>query len=103
MAAVERFFPPDHPATQGHFPGNPVIPGAMLLGEVLRAIEAELRVDLSSCRVRAAKFLAPVRPGSRVAIEFSRTSAGAIRFACTHGDRTVLNGEVACGTNPKAD
>jgi hypothetical protein len=29
----------DHPALVGHFPGNPVIPGALLLDEVLHAIE----------------------------------------------------------------
>ena len=102
MAAAERHFPPDHPAAQGHFPGNPVIPGAVLLSEVLEAIESELSVDLSSCRVRSVKFFKLVRPGDRIAIEFSRTDSGAIRFACTHGDRTVLNGEVACGAGPKA-
>ncbi|HEX4050347.1 MAG TPA: hypothetical protein VHY19_05675 [Steroidobacteraceae bacterium] len=29
----------DHPALAGHFPGNPLIPGALLLDEVLHAIE----------------------------------------------------------------
>ena len=102
MAAAETYFPPDHPAAQGHFPGNPVIPGAVLLNEVLQAVEAQLNVDLSACNVRFAKFFAPVRPGDRIAIEFSRNESGAIRFACTRGDSTVLNGEVACGAGPKA-
>lgn len=98
--AAERSFPIDHPAAQGHFPGNPVIPGAVLLGEVLRAIEAGLSVDLSTCRVRSAKFFAPVRPGDSIAIEFSRTQAGDIRFACAVGDQAVLKGEVACDAIP---
>ena len=96
MATVERSFPPDHPAARGHFPGNPVIPGAVLLAEVLRSVAAELDADLSSCRIRHAKFLAPVRPGDRIAIEFSRTQTGGIRFAGTVGGRTVVKGEVAC-------
>jgi len=98
LAAVERSFPPDHPAAQGHFPGNPIIPGAVLLNEVLRSVGAALDADLSSCRVRHAKFFAPVRPGDRVVIEFSRTQAGDIRFACAVRGKTVMKGELACDT-----
>ena len=98
MASVERVFPADHPAAQGHFPGNPVIPGAVLLAATLRAIEQELGVDLSSWRLRSAKFLAPARPGERVTIEFTRSADGAIRFACAVGQRTLLKGVLQCDT-----
>lgn len=96
MATVERFFPLDHPAAQGHFPGNPIIPGAVLLGETLRAIEARLNLSLSPGQLRSAKFLSPTRPGDRVRIEFSDSASGAIRFACSVGPITVLTGVVAC-------
>lgn len=95
MAAAERIFPVDHPAASGHFPGNPVVPGAVLLGETLRAIEAGLGASLSPCHVRAAKFMAPVRPGDRVVIEFS-SAAGSVRFTCVVDGRTVLKGEATC-------
>jgi 3-hydroxymyristoyl/3-hydroxydecanoyl-(acyl carrier protein) dehydratase len=62
----------------------------------LRAIESGLGLNLSSCHIRFAKFLAPVRPGDRVVIEFSRPGAGAIRFTCLRGGQPVLKGEVAC-------
>jgi 3-hydroxyacyl-[acyl-carrier-protein] dehydratase len=97
---VERLFPMDHPAAPGHFPGNPVMPGAVLLAETLRAIEAGLGERISPCRIRSAKFLAPVRPGERFAIEFSRASSGSIRFTVTVAGSTVLNGEAACGAQP---
>lgn len=96
MATIERHFPADHPAAPGHFPGNPIIPGAVLLDETLRAIESGLGVSLSSCRIQSAKFLAPVRPGDRVVIEFSRPGAGAIRFTCLRDGQPALKGEVAC-------
>lgn len=102
MAAAARSFPPDHPAAQGHFPGNPLIPGAVLLAGALREIEAGLGVDLSSCRIRSAKFTAPVRPGDRVVIEYSHRDDRAIRFDCKAGGRTVLKGELACDAIPKA-
>lgn len=96
MATAERVFPADHPAALGHFPGNPVIPGAVLLDESLRAIESGLDLRLSPCRVKSVKFIAPVRPGDRVVIEFSRSAAGAIHFTCMRGDQPVIKGEVAC-------
>ena len=98
MTTAERVFPADHPAALGHFPGNPIIPGAVLLDEILRAIESGLGASLSPCRIKSAKFLAPVRPGEHVVIEFSRPGAGAIRFACLRGGQTVLKGEVAWET-----
>ena len=99
---AERHFPPDHPAGPGHFPGNPVMPGAVLLAETLRAIEAGLGERLAPCRIRSAKFLAPVRPGERFAIEFSRASSGTIRFTVAVAGRIVLKGEAACGAQPAA-
>lgn len=100
MATAERSFPADHPAARGHFPGNPVIPGAVLLAETLRAIEAGLGVSLASCHIKSAKFLAPARPGDRVAIEFSRSAAGGVRFACAVGTQAVLRGELQCDPIP---
>jgi 3-hydroxymyristoyl/3-hydroxydecanoyl-(acyl carrier protein) dehydratase len=96
MASIERFFPLDHPAAQGHFPGNPIIPGALLLSETLRAIEANLDIQLLPGRLVSAKFLHPARPGDRVRIEFSESAAGAIRFVCAVGPITVLTGVAAC-------
>jgi 3-hydroxymyristoyl/3-hydroxydecanoyl-(acyl carrier protein) dehydratase len=100
LAAAERSFPADHPAAQGHFPGNPVIPGAVLLGAVLPVIEQGLGVNLSSWRLRSAKFLAPARPGDHVTIEFARSADGGIRFACAVGQRTLLKGELQCDSGP---
>ena len=96
MATVERTFPPDHAAAQGHFPGNPIIPGALLLSETLRAIETSLGKVLSPYQIRSAKFTRPVRPGERVSIDFSRRDEKRISFSCRVGVTPVLAGEVVC-------
>lgn len=93
---IELVFAPDHPAAQGHFPGNPIIPGAVLLSEALLAIEDRMGARLAPFQVTAAKFLHPTRPGDRVLIEFSRTPGGAVRFACAVQGTLVLTGQVSC-------
>lgn len=98
MSALELEFAADHPAARGHFPGNPIIPGAVLLSEALRAVGAALGSDLSRCRVSSAKFPSPSRPGDRVEIEFSASGAG-VALVCSVAGRTVLKAEIACGAD----
>lgn len=93
---IELLFRPDHPASRGHFPGDPIIPGAVLLSETLLAIEAGLGTSLVPLQITSAKFLHPTRPGDRVSIEFSRTTRGEVRFACAVQGRPVLTGQMSC-------
>jgi 3-hydroxymyristoyl/3-hydroxydecanoyl-(acyl carrier protein) dehydratase len=94
--ALHATLPLDHPSAAGHFPGNPIIPGAVLLSETLRLIEADLGQSLSPYRIRRAKFPHPVRPGDELRIEFTGSARSAIRFECAVRDNTVLVGEVEC-------
>jgi 3-hydroxyacyl-[acyl-carrier-protein] dehydratase len=80
--------PKDHPAFAGHFPGFAVLPGAVLLDEVLRAIEGQRGVDLTKWCITSAKFLSLVRPG------------GSIRFTVSSADRRVANGSLSVAAEP---
>jgi 3-hydroxyacyl-[acyl-carrier-protein] dehydratase len=102
LAAIERYFRPDHPAARGHFPEDPVIPGAVLLAEVLRAIESELGLTAMPCEITSAKFLSPARPGDRFLIEFGRSAEGGITFTGSVQGKTVLTGRVKCNVKSTA-
>lgn len=78
----------------GHFPGNPIVPGALLLEAVLQAIEAQAGARFSACAIRSAKFLHPVRPGERVEIRWTPLASGEIKFECSLDGRTVLAGSL---------
>jgi len=82
----------DHPCGEGHFPGNPIVPGAVLLDEVLATIESETGRPPTAWTVVAAKFSHPVRPGQPLRLSFEPGIAGAVRFECTLGDKVVLSG-----------
>ncbi|MBP2229540.1 3-hydroxymyristoyl/3-hydroxydecanoyl-(acyl carrier protein) dehydratase [Azospirillum agricola] len=95
LRATDLRFPADHPTAAGHFPGNPVIPGAVLLDAALTAIAGAEGRDLGPCRLRSAKFLRPVRPGDRLRIEWQPASAGEIAFTGSVEGRPVMSGRVA--------
>jgi 3-hydroxyacyl-[acyl-carrier-protein] dehydratase len=77
----------DHPAANGHFPGNPIIPGAVLLREIVAAISASDLApdgDPSRCReIRSAKFHHPVRPGDTIVVSWTARGDGDVRFSCS--------------------
>jgi 3-hydroxymyristoyl/3-hydroxydecanoyl-(acyl carrier protein) dehydratase len=97
MNRLTFVFPSNHPTGAGHFPGNPIIPGALLLAEVLRCIEQSEGKSFVSCNVKAAKFLHPARPGDMVDIEYSRSAQGTIEFQCAVAGTKVLSGGIVAG------
>jgi 3-hydroxyacyl-[acyl-carrier-protein] dehydratase len=86
----ERLFERDHPTAAGHFPGNPIIPGAVLLDEVMAAIAAERGEPATPCEIRSVKFLLPVRPGDRIVIRWHETTGGETRFECLVPNSEVI-------------
>jgi 3-hydroxyacyl-[acyl-carrier-protein] dehydratase len=87
----------DHPAFDGHFPGQPVLPGVALLGEVLEAAlrEPTLAPSVGSApRLAIVKFLAPVRPGAALEISF-RIGARVLEWHVGEGARDIASGRIA--------
>jgi 3-hydroxymyristoyl/3-hydroxydecanoyl-(acyl carrier protein) dehydratase len=82
--------PMQHPAFSGHFPDAPLLPGVVLLDEMLRAVEEAGRGGGWS--IATAKFLQPVRPGETLIFEHEPLTSGALRFAIRSGGRAVATG-----------
>jgi 3-hydroxyacyl-[acyl-carrier-protein] dehydratase len=85
----------EHPAFAGHFPGEPILPGALLLDEVLYRILEDRALDAGEWQVTAAKFLKSVRPGDTLRIEHSQAPDGSVRFAARVAERPALSGTLA--------
>jgi 3-hydroxyacyl-[acyl-carrier-protein] dehydratase len=82
----------DHPAFAGHFPAFPVLPGALLLDEMLKAIERGRAIDLKAWHISSAKFLEAVRPGETLVLEHEAPAPGLIHFAIRVDERKVAGG-----------
>ena len=82
----------EHPAFAGHFPGTPILPGVVLLDEMLHALEARAGVAAVQWRIGSAKFLKPVTPGEQLQIEHEALANGSLRFAILSGGALVATG-----------
>jgi 3-hydroxymyristoyl/3-hydroxydecanoyl-(acyl carrier protein) dehydratase len=71
----------DEPSAAGHFPGNPIVPGAVLLRELLRVLSPD--GVARGCEIRSARFYQPVRPGDRLTLGWDEQQAGTIAFTCS--------------------
>ena len=100
LTKIDKLFPLEHPTSSGHFPGNPIIPGAVLLAEVILAMEASFSRKLLPFKIKSAKFSHPVRPGDRFVIEFPAMIQNEIKFQCRVGEHIVLTGGVKCDSLP---
>lgn len=84
----------DHPALPGHFPGNPLVPGVVLLSKVIALVQTK---EHSGSRVKAlssVKFLAQMRPEEAVSVRFSPMRPGAIRFECWRDSTLIAAGSL---------
>ena len=94
--------PADHPVFVGHFPGQPLLPGALLVSEVM---EAMARVPAMVARLgahptlAAVKFLSPVRPGATVDISLHPETGASrgVRFEVRCGDVIAASGRWVAG------
>jgi 3-hydroxyacyl-[acyl-carrier-protein] dehydratase len=94
-----RIIRANHPSLPGHFPGAPLVPGVVILDEVLAAL-SEWREESQLTGIRMVKFLAPLRSEQAFTISLSAKSQEGleVRFCCRAEDRVIVEGqlEVAC-------
>lgn len=84
----------DHPSFPGHFPNLPVLPGAVLLDEVLQIMQHAWGIDLTQWHIVSAKFLGAVRPGEALSVEHHAPESGFIRFTVRTAGRTIASGSL---------
>jgi 3-hydroxymyristoyl/3-hydroxydecanoyl-(acyl carrier protein) dehydratase len=88
LQRVELPIDPRHPAFAGHFPGEPVLPGVVLLDEALYVLSGSRALRW---QILAAKFHHPVRPGDQPVLEYDAAD-GLVRFVLYVGQTAVASG-----------
>ncbi len=99
---VRRIIGADHPSLPGHFPGAAIVPGVVILDEILAAL-TECREDSHVTAISAVKFLVPLKPGQpfTICLVASKRAEGEVAFHCHVEDRVIVEGrlQVRCGSN----
>lgn len=79
--------PSHHAVFEGHFPGRPIVPGAVLLDLILAACSRPVSA------VSSAKFHQPVMPGDVLTLSFAPGArASALTFTCRRDETLVCSG-----------
>lgn len=87
--------PASHPMFAGHFPGNPIVPGAYLLALVERQANDWLQARGAGARVSGlsmVKFSRPVRPEEVCEVAFAAPAADGLRFRLEVGGARCAGG-----------
>ena len=79
----------EHPALAGHFPDAPILPGVVLLDEMVRVVESG---SDGRWRIGRAKFVRPVHAGETLTLGQERLPDGSIRFSVLRKGEPVAHG-----------
>lgn len=85
---------PDHPSLAGHFPGHPIVPGVLVMDEVIETLRECCGRDLIVTGLPSVKLSSPLLPGERLLIEIAQEGADSAVFTCWVGHRIVAAGSI---------
>jgi hypothetical protein len=93
FAADESFF-------ADHFPGDPIVPGAVLLGEASDLLDECLGGLSGSVELVSARFPDSARPGEDCLFRMDAGANGQFRFECVQGGRVVMKAAMRAAMDP---
>lgn len=87
---------PDEAYFEGHFPGQPILPGVTQIALVAQAILRDAGHGMLRT-IHHVRLRQLVRPGETLALSTHRVGADAVRFELRRGDMMITNGSLAIG------
>jgi 3-hydroxymyristoyl/3-hydroxydecanoyl-(acyl carrier protein) dehydratase len=90
----------DHPALPGHFPGRPIVPGVVLLENVLTGAERWLARPLHVQSLQQAKFTQPLFPEQAATVSLALRD-DELKFEIVRGQARLAQGAFKLGPDAK--
>ena len=97
--------PLDHPSFPGHFPGQPIVPGVVLLDEVMQAATRHMagwdHASKPGISIAVCKFLQPVLPGATLELTLSPgAQSDSLNFKLQQAGQNVVSGSLRLQGTP---
>lgn len=81
---------------QGHFPGNPVVPGVLIIETMAQACQVLLKdSSLSLNEVKRARFREMVKPGDQLVIKVKKKADSTFSAEAYLGEKVACSAELA--------
>ena len=84
----------DHPALAGHFPGHPVVPGVLVLDEVIETLRHHYGQALVVTELPAVKLSSPLKPEEPLMITIEAEDSETASFTCRVDGRVIASGSL---------
>lgn len=81
----------NHPSLPGHFPGNPIVPGVVIIDEVI-AVVGKWQPQAVIEGFNSVKFIQPLLPNEHFVVELNQTKSNRIKFECKKTQQVFASG-----------
>ncbi len=86
--------PQEHPSFPAHFPGNPIVPGALLMQWIFTMVRSQYSESVIPA-IRSMKFLKSLHPGDQCSLELTNDATRCqLTIACYCQSELVCKGIV---------
>ncbi len=84
--------PASHPCFDGHFPGDPIVPGVIILA-LINALFQQWQPEEKLSAISQAKFHLPLRPDQPFIITLTRRNQSGVKFECIRDQDKLASGQ----------
>ena len=96
---LQLVVPRSHPCYADHFPGNPLVPGALLLQWIAWRVEVQFQ-DITVTGIKLAKFLHAVLPGDTCRLNIvHHAHNNMVTVECRRGDTLLCHCKMNVSSN----